>query len=140
MKIEKITNKDAALEKAMHDIFEEADREKNITDTGFKPFAYAVKDDNGKILGGIHGFRIFCEIYVDELCLKKEIRNQGIGKALLEIVEKEMNDGQCDNINLHTSNFQEAVKFYEKCGFKVEFIRKNSKNPAFDKYYMIKKI
>jgi ribosomal protein S18 acetylase RimI-like enzyme len=140
MIIEKIANKDAALEKAMDDIFEETDREKNITNTGFEPFAYVAKDDSGKIMGGIRGWRIFCEIYVDELCLKREIRNRGIGKTLLEIVEKEINDGQCDNINLHTNNFQEAVKFYEKCGFKVEFIRKNNKNSAFDKYYMNKKI
>ena len=30
----------------------------------FKAFAYAVKDDKGNIIGGIHGWRAFDEIYI----------------------------------------------------------------------------
>ena len=80
-----------------------------------------------------------CTRSIDELCVDKSIRGQGIGRKLIEIVEAEVDDGECENINLITNEYQGAVKFYEKCGFEVEFIRKH-KNSKFNKYYMVKKI
>lgn len=140
MKIEKFEDRNKnVLEKAMNGIFEENDREHNI-DIGFEAFAYALKNDNDEIVGGIHGWKAFAEIYVDELCVDRKFRGLGYGKKLLTTVETEINGGDCDNINLVTNAFQNAVKFYEKCGFEVEFIRKNKKNPLFDKYYMVKKL
>ncbi len=138
MKIEKLKNKEN-LDKIMNQIFEENDKENNA-ELGFEPFAYALKDDNNEIVGGIHGWKAFYEIYIDELCISKKNRGLGYGKQLLEIVEKEVNKGDCDNINLVTNAFQNAIEFYKKCGFEVEFVRKNGKNSKYDKYYMIKKL
>ncbi|MDR1591002.1 MAG: hypothetical protein LBR92_03350 [Puniceicoccales bacterium] len=113
MEIEKIADEDI-LKSSVKGFEEEANREKNILETGFQPFAYAAKNDNRKIVEGIRDWRIFGEIYEDKLCLQKEI------------VEKEMN--QCDSISLYTNHFQETVKFHEKCGFKFAFVRRNGKN------------
>ena len=44
-----------------------------------------------------------------------------------------------NNINLVTSSFQ-AVEFYKKYGFKIEFIRENKQNPKFTKTFFIKYI
>jgi len=33
---------------------------------------------------------------------------------------------------------KQAPEFYKKCGFNVEFIRKNKDNPKLDKYYLVK--
>lgn len=143
MKIEKIENKKniEELQEAMDLIFKKDDKKFSIEDKFlFKSFAYAIKDDNGKIIGGISGWRIFCEIYIDELVLDEKLRGQGYGKKLIEIVETEINDGNCDNINLVTNSFLNATGFYKKCGFKLEFVRKNGKDSRFDKYYMIKKL
>lgn len=42
------------------------------------------------------------------------------------------------NISLWTNKFQHTIKFYEKCGFKLEFTRENKENPKFTKYLLIK--
>ncbi len=138
MKIERLEDK-KELDTVMNRIFEENDKEKNA-ELGFEAFAYALKNDNNEIIGGIHGWKAFSEIYIDELCISKEGRGLGYGKKLLEIVEKEINKGDCDNINLVTNAFQNAIEFYKKCGFEVQFMRKNRKNSKYDKYYMIKKL
>lgn len=138
MKIEKLEDKEN-LSKIMDQIFEENDREHGA-ELSFKTFAYALKNDSDEIVGGVYGWKAFAEIYVDELCISKENRGSGYGKKLLEIIEKEVSEGDCANINLVTNSFQGAVGFYKKCGFEVEFIRKNTKNSKYDKYYMIKKL
>lgn len=140
MKIEKIEN-DQELKEAMDSLFVKDDKKFSIEEKFlFKPFAYALKDNNEKIVGGITGWRIFAEIYIDELILDESLRGKGYGKQLIEVVEKEMNDGNCDNINLVTNFFQGAIEFYKKCGFEIEFVRNNGKDSRFDKYYMIKRL
>ena len=42
-----------------------------------------------------------------------------------------------ENINLTTYEFQ-ATEFYKKCGFEIEFVRKNKENPKLNKYYLVK--
>ncbi|MDR3257122.1 MAG: GNAT family N-acetyltransferase [Endomicrobium sp.] len=138
MKIE-INENEEELKKALNKIFIEDDR-KNKIDPKFLAFAFSIKDDKNNILGGVRGWRIFNDIYVDELAVDKNIRRQGYGKKLLEMVEQKINDGFCDNINLVTNEFQEAIDFYKKCGFKIDFVRYNSKNEKSNKYYMVKKL
>lgn len=138
MKIEKVKEKEV-LSDIMNDIYDKDDKKKDIN-IGFEVFAYALKNDNNEIVGGIHGWKAFSEIYVDELCISEEYRGLGYGKKLLKIVETELNiNNDCDNINLYTNDYQGAVNFYKKCGFEIEFIRNNRKNPRFNKIYMVKK-
>ena len=39
---------------------------------------------------------------------------------------------------VHISDLIILDEFYKKCGFEVEFIRKNKKNSKLDKYYLVK--
>lgn len=62
-------------------------------------------------------------LYIDDLCVDKEARGQGIGKTLYlkakEIAEK-MN---CHNLTLHSWGLNEnATSFYEHLGMKIQFI------------------
>ena len=58
---------------------------------------------------------------------------------LLKKVEEHYKNENIDNFNLTTYEFQ-APKFYEKMGYTLEFVRKNSRNPKLNKYYYSKKI
>ena len=56
---------------------------------------------------------------------------------LIQTVEDYFKNKGFENINLTTYGFQ-APEFYEKCGFKIEFIRENKENPKLNKYYLVK--
>ena len=120
----------------MNNIFDDFEKEINVN-IEYEEFYYEATD-NGKIIGGIIGWRNFNEIYIEEMCVDKNYRNQGIGKKLLEIVEKEIGNDSCDYINLATNEFQNAVEFYKKCGFEIEYKRENKRNKILSKYGMIK--
>jgi len=53
------------------------------------------------------------------------------------MVEEYFKDDGFNNINLCTNEFQ-APKFYKKCGYKLEFIRKNERNSKLNKYFYVK--
>lgn len=55
----------------------------------------------------------------------------------MEAVENFYKDKGFENIKLTTYAFQAPV-FYQKCGYEIEFIRKNKENPKLDKYYLVK--
>ena len=52
-------------------------------------------------------------------------------------VEDYYKDSGFNNMNTMTNEFQ-APQFYEKCGFELEFVRKNKDNPKLNKYYYVK--
>lgn len=58
---------------------------------------------------------------------------------LVEAVESHFKDKAFENINLSTYAFQ-APEFYQKLGYKVEFIRENKTNPKLSKYFLVKYI
>lgn len=137
MEIEKVEDLSIIQDK-IDEIFIKQAADNNI-DTNYQFFAYVVRNNKGEILGGIHGYRLFKEVYIRELSLDERARGQGIGKKLLNIVENEICNDATDFIVLTTNAFQKAIEFYKKCGFEIEFIRKN-KDSRFDKYNMIKKL
>lgn len=69
----------------------------------------------------------------------EQYRNKKIGSKLIEKVEKYYKNKGFENINLTTYDFQ-APKFYQKCGFQIEFVRENKQNPKLTKYFLIKHI
>lgn len=120
--------------------FSEQEHEKYESAKGaqcnYTPFYFLAKSDN-QVIGILSGYTCWEEIYVDDLVVKEEFRNQGIGKALLNAVEIYFAEKNFYNISLVTNAFQ-APEFYKKCGFKLEFIRKNSRNPKLNKYFFSK--
>ena len=67
----------------------------------------------------------------------EEYRNKHIGSKLIETVENYFRDKGFENINLTTYDFQ-APEFYKKCGYEVEFVRKNKEEPKLTKYFLVK--
>jgi hypothetical protein len=56
---------------------------------------------------------------------------------LLQQLENNFKGQSFNNINLVISAFQ-APEFYKKCGFTVEFVRINKKNPKLTKTFFVK--
>ncbi|MBR2704524.1 MAG: GNAT family N-acetyltransferase [Clostridia bacterium] len=108
----------------------------NGVECNYTPFCFIARDDD-KIIGSIAGATFFSEVYIDELVVKEEYRGQDIGTELIKAVEDYYKDKGFNNMNTCTNEFQ-APKFYEKCGFELEFVRKNKDNPKLNKYFYVK--
>lgn len=109
---------------------------KNGVTCNYMPFAFVAKEDN-KIVGIITGNSYYKEVHISDLIVLEQYRNKHIGSKLMETVENYYKNKGYENINLTTYGFQ-ALEFYKKCGFKVEFIRKSKENPKLNKYYLVK--
>ena len=111
-------------------------QKKNGLECNYKNFNFIAKDNN-KIIGIINGHYYYDEVHIGDFIVLEEYRNQHIGTLLMKKVEELFQNEDFDNYNLTTYEFQ-APKFYEKMGYKLEYIRKNNKNSKLNKYFYSK--
>lgn len=109
---------------------------KNGVVCNYEPFTFVAKEEN-KIVGIITGHSYYKEVHIGDLIVLEEYRGKKVGSKLVKTVEEYYKDKEFENINLTTYAFQ-APKFYEKCGFKVEFVRENKESPKLSKYFLVK--
>lgn len=133
--IKLINNSDDELYKMIDEEFNKF-AEKNKVKCNYKPFTFIAKEDN-KIIGIITGHSYYKEVHIADLIVLEEYRGKKIGSQLVKVVEEHYKGKEYNNINLTTYEFQ-APKFYEKCGFEIEFIRKDRENPKLSKYFLVK--
>lgn len=125
-----------SIENKMNNGLVAYEREHGI-DVNYKKFSLILSDSENNPLGVLNAYTAFSEVYVDDLWVSKNHRNRGYGKKLLNTLENHFKGKGFNNINLVTSAFQ-ATGFYEKCGFVVEFVRENNKNPKLTKTFFVK--
>lgn len=92
---------------------------------GFGPirfFGFFVHDQNNQIVGGCQCDLLYGCLYVGSLWVSENLRGQGYGTSLMAAVEKLAREQKCHFIAVNTMNW-EALDFYKKLGFKVEFQR-----------------
>jgi ribosomal protein S18 acetylase RimI-like enzyme len=77
-----------------------------------------LKDDTGKLLGGLTGRTYWQWLYIDILIVDDSLRGSGIGSKILKMSEEEAVNRGCRGVHLETHDFQ-AREFYEKHGYKV---------------------
>jgi ribosomal protein S18 acetylase RimI-like enzyme len=106
-------------------------------DVNYKPFSLVLRNEKQEVLGVLNAFTAFAEIYIDDIWVDKNHRGKGYGRILIAELESRFKGQGFNNINLVTSAFQ-APEFYQKCGFQVEFVRKNLKNPKLTKTFFVK--
>lgn len=109
---------------------------KNNVICDYIPFTFVAKEDN-KIVGVITGHSYYNEVHIGDLIVLEEYRGKKIGSMLVKKVEEHFGNKKFKNINLTTYGFQ-APKFYEKCGFKIEFVREDKENSKLSKYFLVK--
>lgn len=65
----------------------------------------------------------FTTLYIDDLCVDEKSRGLHVGRSLYEFVLKFAKEQGCYNVTLNVWACNEsAVKFYEKCGLRVQKI------------------
>ena len=134
MKIEKVESNEE-IENFIEEEQEKYEAKNGIV-CNYTSFCFIAKE-NDELVGAIAGATFFSEVYIDELVVKEDLRGKDIGTKLINAVEEYYKDSGFNNMNTCTNEFQ-APKFYEKCGFELEFVRKNKDNPKLNKYYYVK--
>lgn len=94
-------------------------------------------EQDGAVIGVLTFIVLYGSIYIDDLLIKPEYRRQGLGKQLLGMVEEYGRSAGVKCISLNTFRFQAPV-FYEKCGYQLEYIRKDRDKDKLDRYYFCK--
>jgi GNAT superfamily N-acetyltransferase len=115
-------------------IMEYAKQMKGMKELDF--FAFFIRDENGKIIGGCGGDNMYGCFYVGQFWVTEEIRNKGYGTQLMIAAEKLARECGCNFMAVNTMDW-EALDFYKKLGFFVEFERH-----GFDKnsiFYFLRK-
>ena len=102
----------------------------------YTPFNFMAKDGD-EVIGLITGHSYYEEIHIGDLIVLEEYRKNNIGSQLVKKVEDHFKDKGFGNINLTTYGFQ-ALEFYKKCGYEVEYVRENKDNPKLTKYFLVK--
>ena len=112
--------------------------EKNLgIDVNFQCFAILLSNKHKEVCGILKAYTAFSEIYIDDIWVDSPYRGNGYGRKLLETLEARFTGKGFNNINLVTSAFQAPV-FYQKCGYTLEYVRKNEINPQFSKAFFVK--
>lgn len=87
-----------------------------------RPFSIFITDHQGLVFGGVSGTLFYGSLYVDSLWVDKSLRHQGWGTKLMQEVEKVGKNQSVSFISLNTMDW-EALPFYQKLGYSVEFTR-----------------
>jgi len=58
-------------------------------------------------------------LLIEDLAVKDEFKNQGIGKQLIDKIENYAKDNKIKTISFSTNRKSSSIKFYKKQGYKV---------------------
>ena len=92
---------------------------------GFPPIqalSVFLKDPEKNIWGGITGVTMYGSLYIDMLWVDQSLRHQGWGSKLMREAEKMGRERGASFSTLNTMDW-EALPFYQKLGYSIEFIR-----------------
>jgi ribosomal protein S18 acetylase RimI-like enzyme len=106
-------------------------------DVNFKPFALVLYDDKNEVIAVIDAFSSYSSIHIVDMWVDKAHRGKGYGRKLIAELENRFKNKGLNNINTVSCAFQ-APDFYKKCGFTVEFVRENIRNPKLTTTFFIK--
>lgn len=81
-----------------------------------KVFSIFLKNDLGKVVGGLQAFLGTEAVYIEVLWVESDLQKQGYGTRLLNALEQEAIKSGCKFITVDSYDFQ-AKEFYLKRGY-----------------------
>src|SRR5262249_3757241 len=106
-------------------------------DSGYRPIAFAVEDERGRMTGGLSGATAYGWLFIELLFVPESLRGQGVGTELIRRAEAEAVARGCHSGWLDTFAFQ-ARGFYERLGYSCFGELKNY--PAGSRFFMSKRL
>ena len=101
-------------------------------------FAFFIRDENNGIVGGCNGGTLYGGLHIDSLWVSDVIRNKGWGTKLINAALAYGKEKNCNFATVNTMDW-EALGFYQKLGFRIEFQRSGfHKNSVF--YFLRKEL
>jgi GNAT superfamily N-acetyltransferase len=88
----------------------------NIVGERDKAFSIFLKNQSGKVFGGMQAFLDTESVYIDVLWVEESLQKQGYGTKLLDAAEREAIKNGCVFSLVDTFDFQ-AEEFYLKNGY-----------------------
>ena len=98
------------------------------------PLKLYYEDEEGKKLAGLVGEFFGNWLCIEYLFVSEELRGKGIGRQLVETAETEARNHGCQFAFVDTFDFQ-APLFYEKLGYKEEFVLREYPYSGSRHYY-----
>lgn len=110
--------------------------EKNNLSCNYQQFHFIAESEN-ELIGILSGHCLYDEVIIDELVVSEIHRGKNVGTKLINQMEEYFKDKEFNYMSVFTHEFQ-SPKFYEKCGFTLEFTRINEKNSKLTRYFFVK--
>jgi GNAT superfamily N-acetyltransferase len=107
-------------------------------DSNHQELAVFVRDDDGKVLGGLLGDTYYGWLAINLLWIDAAWRGQGYGRAVLHAAEAEAIRRGCCHAHLDTLSFQ-ALDFYRKEGYTI-FGQLDGLPPGHTRYFLRKEL
>lgn len=82
------------------------------------PLVIVLHDETATVTGGLVASTVWGWLQVKELWVAEQYRNQGWGKQLLQLAERQALDRGCRHAWLDTFDFQ-ALGFYQQLGYEI---------------------
>ena len=103
---------------------------------GFRPLGVFMRDERGRLVGGVWGHVNWNWLSVNLVWLSEELRGAGHGRRLMAALEAAARERGCAYAHLDTFSYQ-ARPFYERLGYEV-FAALEDYPPGHRRYFMKK--
>lgn len=101
------------------------------------PLSFSLTKSDNTIYGGITGWIGYDFTILEAIWVEKSYQKNGLGKMLLDKLEKEARDNNCRRILTSTNNVSNSLGFWIKNGFEV-LHKVETKETGFTIYYLQK--
>ena len=114
------------------------DHNAQFTPSDYKPLSIYVKDDDGKLIGGMTAFLSWSYLEIKYLWVDEGHRGQGLAAQIMQAGELAALNNKCEYALVDTFEFQ-ALDFYLKQGYR-QVAELDGYLGKYKRYYLQKKL